>query len=92
MEFFILSLPCPIVVIAFLALMIGYVRAGQEQRLPKMRRNFARMSYGLGLALLIWAGAVIASNIIRVAYPLTFGVIGLLFILQGLAFARFKIL
>ena len=78
--------------IALLALIVVYARAGQEQRLDTVRRGFIRMSYGLGLALLIWAGAILASSIVQVAYPIIFGVIGLLFLLQGLAFARFKIL
>ncbi len=60
-------------------------------RVTDLRRLFGRMSFIVGAAFLVWAGVVIAMDIVKIAYPMIFVVIGGLLMFQGWAFTRFKL-
>jgi len=56
-----------------------------------LRRLFGRMSLIVGAVILVWAGVVIAMDIVKITYPLVFAVVGGLLLFQGWAFSRFKL-
>ncbi|ABX06109.1 MAG TPA: hypothetical protein DEF47_09425 [Herpetosiphon sp.] len=60
-------------------------------RVTDLRRLFGRMSLIVGAVILVWAGVVIAMDIVKIAYPLVFAVVGGLLLFQGWAFSRFKL-
>jgi hypothetical protein len=73
-------------------LMVAAARARGDSPSSIVRAKFVRMSYAVGAGFLIWCGLVLMLDIIKPAYPLVIGVIGLLLVIQGYVFARFKVL
>ena len=65
--------------------------ANKTGRVTDLRRMFSRMSLAVGAAFLVWAGIVVWLDIVKVAYPAIFAVVGAILIFQGWAFSRFKL-
>lgn len=61
------------------------------ERGERGRPLFPRMSIGVGSAFIVWAGLVIVSDIVRIAFPLTIGGVGLFLVLQGVVLNRLKL-
>ncbi|HEY1012143.1 MAG TPA: hypothetical protein VGE07_05505 [Herpetosiphonaceae bacterium] len=70
---------------------VAAARARGDRPSQVVRRAFARMSLAVGAAFVIWCGLTLALGIIKPAYPLVIGGVGLLLALQGFVFARFKV-
>ncbi|WP_110514613.1 hypothetical protein [Herpetosiphon llansteffanensis] len=65
--------------------------ANRSGRVADLRKLFSQMSLGIGAAFLVWAGIVMLLDIVKIAYPTIFAIVGAIFLFQGWAFSRFKL-
>jgi hypothetical protein len=71
---------------------VSTLLAGQKTgRLASLRRTFSWMSITIGGSFVVWAAIVMVSDIVKIAYPIIIMAVGLLLMVQGWAFNKFKL-
>jgi hypothetical protein len=92
MRLLILSMPALFMCLGINWMFVSTLLAGQKTgRVNSLRRTFSWMSIAIGGAFVIWATIVMFSDLVKVAYPIVIMVVGLLLMVQGWAFNKFKL-
>lgn len=92
MRLFILALPAVFMCAGVNWMLFSTMLLSQKTgRVDSLRRTFGVMSITIGGAFVGWAAIVMFSDIVKIAYPIIIMAVGLLLIVQGWAFKKFKL-
>lgn len=92
MRLLILSLPAVFMCAGINWMFFSTMLLSQKtSRVASLRRTFSWMSIAIGAAFAVWAVIVMFTDLIHIAYPIVIMSVGLLLVLQGWAFNKFKL-
>ena len=92
MRLLILSMPAVFMCLGVNWMFVSTLLAGQKTgRVNSLRRTFSWMSIAIGGAFVVWAAIVMVSDVVKIAYPIVIMAVGLLLMVQGWAFNKFKL-
>lgn len=92
MRLFILALPALFMCGGVLWMAFSTVLLSQKTgRINVLRRTFGLMSIVVGGLFVVWAIAIMFTTLVKIAFPIVIGCVGLLLIVQGWAFNKLKL-